>query len=90
MKRPDGTIVSLEVHYLPPNGPPGHTQWDLQPGSTMTNANVEAIVQSAGHRELALTYTDGAQNILGSRADRARCPAATFGFRRRCTPPPAG
>jgi hypothetical protein len=80
-KRPDGTLVALEVHYLPPNVPPGHIPWDLQPGSTMTNANVEAIVATAGKRELTLKYKDGEQKILvpegvpivravpGSRAD---------------------
>jgi hypothetical protein len=80
-KRPDGTLVALEVHYLPPNVPPGHTAWDLQAGSTMTNANVEAIVAAAGKRELTLKYKDGEQRILvpegvpivravpGSRAD---------------------
>lgn len=90
MRRPDGTFVSLEVHHLPPNGPPGHTRCDLQPGSTMTKAGVEANVQPAGNRELALAYTDGAQKILGIRSDRARCPAAALCFRRRCTPPLAG
>jgi hypothetical protein len=64
VKRPDGTLVALEVHYLPPNVPAGHTPWDLQPGSTMTNANVEAAVASAGNRELTLRYKDGAQKIL--------------------------
>jgi hypothetical protein len=80
-KRPDGTLVAVEVHYLPPAAAAGHTPWDLQPGSTMTNANVEAIVQSAGKRELTLKYKDGEQKILvpegvpivravpGSRAD---------------------
>jgi Cu/Ag efflux protein CusF len=83
MKRADGALVAVEVHYLPPNVPPGHTPWDLQPGSTMTNANVEAIVQSVGRRELVLRYQDGEQKILvpegipivravpGSRADLA-------------------
>jgi hypothetical protein len=81
MKRADGALVALEVHYLPPQAPPGHTPWDLQPGSTMTNANVEAIVATAGKRELTLKYKDGMQRILvpegvpivravpGSRAD---------------------
>jgi len=83
MKRADGALVAVEVHYLPPTVPPGHTPWDLQPGSTMTNANVEAVVQSAGRRELVLKYKDGEQTILvpegipivravpGSRADLA-------------------
>jgi hypothetical protein len=81
VKRPDGTLVALEVHYLPPTVPPGHTPWDLQPGSTMTNANVEAVVAATGKRELTLKYKDGEQKILvpegiplarsvpGSRAD---------------------
>ena len=81
VKRPDGTLVALEVHYLPPTVPPGHTPWDLQPGSTMTNASVEVIVADAGRRELTLKYKDGEQRILvpegvpivravpGSRAD---------------------
>ncbi len=64
MKRPDGTLVAVEVHYLPPNVPSGHTPWDLQPGATMTNAIVEASVQSAGNRELTLKYKDGMQKIL--------------------------
>jgi hypothetical protein len=81
LKRPDGTLVAVEVHYLPPTVPPGHGPWDLLPESTMTNANVEAIVAAAGKRELTLKYKDGEQKILvpegiplvravpGSRAD---------------------
>jgi hypothetical protein len=81
MKRADGALVAVEVHYLPPTAAPGHTSWDLRPGSTMTNASVEAIVQSAGRRELVLKYKDGEQKVLvpegapivravpGSRAD---------------------
>lgn len=81
VKQPDGTLVALEVHYLPPTVPPGHIAWDLRPGSTMTNANVEAVVTAAGKRELTLKYKDGEQKILvpegtplarsvpGSRAD---------------------
>jgi hypothetical protein len=63
-KRADGVLVALEVHYLPPAVPPGHIPWDLQPGSMMTNANVEAIVIAAGKRELTLKYRDGMQKIL--------------------------
>ena len=64
MKRPDGTLVALEVHYLPPNIPTSHGPWDLQPNSTMTNANVEAIVSAAGNRELTLKHKDGVQKIV--------------------------
>jgi hypothetical protein len=63
-KRADGTLVALEVHYLPPQAAPGHIPWDLEPGSMMTNANVEAMVTTAGKRELTLKYKDGMQKIL--------------------------
>jgi hypothetical protein len=60
----DGTLVALEVHYLAPTTPEGSIPWDLQPGSMMTNANVDAIVQSAGKRELTLQYKGGTQKIM--------------------------
>jgi hypothetical protein len=37
---PDGTAIAIEVHYLAPTTPEGQSAWDLQPGSTMTHANV--------------------------------------------------
>jgi hypothetical protein len=38
--------------------------WDLEPNTSMTNANVEAMVQEAGKRELTLKYKDGMQKIM--------------------------
>lgn len=68
MKRPDGTLVALEVHLFPAalRGvvPEGHTPWDLEPGSMMTNATLAAVVQTAGGREITLQYKDGSQKIL--------------------------
>jgi hypothetical protein len=65
MKGADGKLVALEVHYLAATVPSGFTPWDLEPGSTMTNANVvEAKVQSAGARELQVKYKDGEQTIV--------------------------
>ena len=65
MKGADGKLTALEVHYLAPNVPGGHTAWDLAPGSTMTNANVaEALVGATGARELTLKYKDGEQKIV--------------------------
>lgn len=65
VKRADGKLVALEVHYLPPNAASGHFPWDLEPGSTMTNANiVEARIAAAGVRELTLKYKDGEQTIV--------------------------
>lgn len=68
MKGADGKLVALEVHYLAATVPSGFTPWDLEPGSTMTNANVvEARVQSSGGtglRELQLKHKDGEQTIV--------------------------
>ena len=61
---PDGSAVAIEVHYLAPTTPEGQLAWDLQPGSTMTNANVGAIVQAAGKRELTLSHKGGTQRIF--------------------------
>ena len=77
----DGRMVAVEVHTLPPQAKPGHTSWDLQPGSTMTNANLEGLAQASGGNEITLNYPGGSQKILvppgtpvvrfvpGSRAD---------------------
>lgn len=64
MKRADGAQVALEVHTLPPTVAPGHRPWDLEPGSMMTNANIDSMVQSAGGQELVLVYKEGSQKIL--------------------------
>ena len=64
LKRTDGTLVALEVHTLPPTVKPGHGPWDLEPGSMMTNANIESVVQSVGGHELTLSYKGGSQTIL--------------------------
>jgi hypothetical protein len=64
LKRADGALVALEVHTLPPAVAPGHRPWDLEPGSMMTNANIESVVQAAGGQELTLVYKDGSQKIM--------------------------
>ncbi len=61
---PNGTQVAVEVHYLAPTTPEGQLAWDLQPGSTMTNAFVDAMVTGTGNRELTLRYKDGTQKIV--------------------------
>jgi hypothetical protein len=77
----DGKLVAVEVHALSPQAPPGHMPWDLQPGSTMTNATLEGISQASGGNEITMNYKGGSQTILvppgtpivdfvpGSRAD---------------------
>jgi hypothetical protein len=65
--RADGTLVAREIHTFPPSiGVPneGQRPWDLEPGSSMTNARVSAMVQSADGRELTLTWKDGSRKLL--------------------------
>jgi hypothetical protein len=59
-----GRRVAKEVHLIPPQAPAGHMNWDLMPGSMMTNANLEAVVKAAGGNEITLKYKDGEQKIL--------------------------
>ena len=59
----DDLPVALEVHYLAPTTPEGQLAWDLEPGTTMTNANVDTLVQSTGNAELTLQYKGGTQKI---------------------------
>ena len=61
---PNGTQVAVEVHYLAPTTPEGQLAWDLQPGSLMTNANVESMVTGTGNRELTLRFKDTTQKIV--------------------------
>jgi hypothetical protein len=64
MKHDDGILMAVEVHTIPRTVREGHGPWDLEPGSMMTNANIESIVQSANGQELTLVYKEGSQKIL--------------------------
>jgi len=67
VKGPDGKIVARELHVFSKDRPipnEGHRPWDLEPGSTMTNAMVTAMVQSNNGHELTLKYKDGAQQVI--------------------------
>jgi hypothetical protein len=64
VKGPDGKLLAREVHILPPNTNPGPRPWDLEPGSTMTNANVASVMQGASGRELTLQYEGGMQTVV--------------------------
>jgi hypothetical protein len=81
VKRADGTIVAIDVRPIPPTAQPGLTPYDLVPGSTMTNATLEAVVAASAGQELTLNYKTGTVKALvapdasmsqaapGSRAD---------------------
>jgi hypothetical protein len=63
----DGTLSALEVLVFPEAARgtgEGHSPWDLQPGSTMTNATVAAITPGTGKsRTMTLRYKDGEKTI---------------------------
>lgn len=67
VKGPDGKLIARELHlFSPERGVPneGHRPWDLEPGSTMTNAMVTAVAQATRGREITLTYKDGKQQVI--------------------------
>lgn len=71
VKQSDGTLKALEVHIFPESARgtgEGHRPWDLQPGSTMTNANVEKVesvsVENVKGQLLTLKYKDGEQKVV--------------------------
>ncbi|HYU70615.1 MAG TPA: hypothetical protein VEL09_14930 [Burkholderiales bacterium] len=67
VKGPEGKIVARELHLFSKDRPipnEGHRPWDLEPGSTMTNAMVTAMVRSNNGHELTLKYKDGTQQVI--------------------------
>ena len=67
MPQPDGTQRALEVLIFPEamrGTGEGHYPWDLQPKSTMTNANVEQVVTGVDGPTLTVKYKDGDKKII--------------------------
>ncbi|HEX9193675.1 MAG TPA: hypothetical protein VF871_07970 [Burkholderiales bacterium] len=67
VKGPNGKLIARELHLFPAGRPipnEGHRPWDLEPDSTMTNAMVNAMVQSNNGHEITLKYKDGSQQIV--------------------------
>ena len=63
----DGKLLARELHvFAVGRAVPseGHRPWDLEPGSTMTNAMVTAMVQVTNAREITLSYKDGSQQVV--------------------------
>jgi len=63
----DGTLAALEVLVFPESArgtAEGHSAWDLQPGSQMTNATVATIAPGAKGRTMTLRYKDGEKTIV--------------------------
>lgn len=64
---PDGKLVAVEVLVFPEasrGSNEGHYAWDLLPGGMMTNANVDAVVNSVSGRTLQLSYKGGNKEVF--------------------------
>lgn len=66
--QPDGSIEAFSIHmFLPAQRgvvPDRHGPWDARPGSTMTNAYVEDMVQSKDGETLMVKYKDGEKKVI--------------------------
>jgi hypothetical protein len=63
---PNGTLVAIELRVFPPalkGAGEGHRPWDLGQDTSMTNANVDAVVKGTHGRELKLSYQGGTQTV---------------------------
>jgi len=65
-KAADGSLSALEIRRFPKPLNPGHRPFDGRDDQTMTNATLDAMVQSASGRELTLSYEGGSQKIVVS------------------------
>ena len=64
MKGGDGKLTAVEVHTIPPQAPAGHMPWDLQPGSTMTNANLSGVARATSGNEITVEAKGESYRIL--------------------------
>ena len=63
----EGNLRALEVLVFPEAARgtgEGHSAWDLQPGSTMTNATVAELAATPRGRSLKLRYKDGEKTVV--------------------------
>jgi len=73
----DGTLKAMEVHIFPEaqrGSGEGFRPFDLAPGSSMTNANISAKIDTVDGPKLTLTYKGGEQTIIVDKAT----PIVTF------------
>jgi hypothetical protein len=67
LPQPDGSQRALHVHIFPEalrGIAEGHTPYDVQPGSTMTNATVAEVAGMADAQTFLLKYKDGEKKIV--------------------------
>jgi hypothetical protein len=67
MPQADGGQKAVEIHIFPEpmrGTGEGHRPWDLQPGSTMTNATVAQLVKGVDGDVITLKYKEGEKKIV--------------------------
>ncbi len=77
MPAADGTLTAMEVHIFPEalrGTGEGFRPFELAPGSTMTNANISAMIDTVSGPKLTLTYKGGEQTITVDKST----PIVTF------------
>ena len=63
---PESRLRAIEVHLFPEamrGVGEGHYGWDLEPGTTMTNGNIDGEVSSTNGRQLTVSYKGGTSKI---------------------------
>jgi hypothetical protein len=73
----DGALKAMEVHIFPEaqrGTGEGFRPFDLAPGSSMTNANISAMIDTVSGPKLTLTYKGGEQTIIVDKST----PIVTF------------
>jgi hypothetical protein len=67
LPQPDGSQRALHVHIFPEalrGVAEGHTPYDVQPGSTMTNATVAEVSSVTDGQTFVLKYKDGEKKLV--------------------------
>lgn len=68
MPNPDGSQKAIGIHIFMESQRTAvqarHTPWDREPGSTMTNANVESTVASTDGQTIMVKYPDGEKKVV--------------------------
>ncbi len=68
MPQPDGSQKAIGIHIFMDNQkgvvPARFSQWDREPGSTMTNADVTATAAGVDGQTLTVKYSDGEKKII--------------------------
>ena len=74
MPQPDGSQRAMHVHIFPEalrGVAEGFGPWDVQPGSTMTNATVAETVAGVDGQTIMVKYKDGEKKIIVPKDARA-------------------